>query len=153
MIFVQAALAGGSPIKIEATSDPATTLREIDRALPVESYLVGWIPHEAPRRLAGALIEQYKSAHLRGEWFKPTPELMGYIVHVAQPTLTQLLAQLPGHSHPEGAVSIEEMARLADVSVSTLRRRVKEGQIPVLRFGRVLRFLPADVIASIQRGG
>lgn len=144
---------GMSPIKIEASSDPAATLREIDRNCPVETFLVGWMPNEMPRRLVSALAEQYKSSHIRGDWYAPAVELMNYIQHVAQPPLAQLLATLPGHSHPEGMVSIEEMAQLANVSVSTIRRMVKAGEIPVLRFGRALRFLPADVIASIQRGG
>lgn len=153
VIFVQALTLGGALIRIDATHDPASTLNEIDRLSPIEISLVGWIPHDNPRVLANAIMEQHKDARARGDWFTATIDLSRYILHVAQPPLAELLANLPAHSHPDGTVSIEEMAQIAGVSVSTLRRQIEKGQIPVLRFGRRMRFLPADVIASVRRGG
>jgi excisionase family DNA binding protein len=35
--------------------------------------------------------------------------------------------------------------------VPTVRRLVKNGEIPHLRMGKALRFVPADVIASLER--
>jgi excisionase family DNA binding protein len=37
------------------------------------------------------------------------------------------------------------------VSVPTVRRMIKQEVIPYLKFGRIYRFVPADVIASLAR--
>jgi excisionase family DNA binding protein len=37
------------------------------------------------------------------------------------------------------------------VSVPTVRRLVKAGEIPFLRLGKALRFVAADVLASLDR--
>lgn len=154
VIFVQAQMGvGPAPIKIEATTDPATRLREIDRDSPVITYWVGWFPAESPRPLATAIGEQYNAARIRGDWFSPTNELIGYIQHVAQRPLFELLSQLKQHSHPEGTMNIEELADYLGCSVSTVRRMVEREEIPTLRISRKLRFFPADVVATLQRRG
>lgn len=154
VLFVQCHSSSGTgPIKIEGTKDPATRLRAIDNDNAFETYLVGLIFTPSPKQLESALHEQYRAAHLRKDWFAPTVEVIGYITHVAQPPLRELLAQLRPHSQPEGTTSIEEIAKYLGVSVPTVRRMVQRGQIPVMRVGRTLRFLPADVVASLRRGG
>lgn len=154
VIFVQAQIgAGQAPIKIEGTSDPATRLREIDREYPVITYWVGWFPSETPRPLATAIGEQHRAAHLRGDWYTPTLELLAYIQHVAQRPLFELLSQLKQHSHPEGTMTLKELASYLGCSESTIRRMVEREEIPALRIGRQLRFFPADVVANLQRRG
>lgn len=153
VIFVQAEMTGPSPIKIEGTGDPGTRLREIDREMPVSTYWVGWFPTENPRQVATAIGEQHPTARVRNDWFLPTVDLIGYIQHVAQRPLFELLSQLKQHSHPEGTMDIEEIAKYLGVSVPTIRRMVDREEIPSLRIGRKLRFFAADVVATLKRRG
>lgn len=150
VIFVQAQISAAGPIKIEGTADPAMRLREIDRELPVETLWIGMIPHDGHRNLAKAIGEQHEASRLRHDWFSPTPELIAYIQHVAQQPLIELLEQVR-LSRPDGLLSIDDVAAQLGVSVSTVRRLVKDKHIPVIRVGNQLRFVLTDVLASLQR--
>lgn len=49
----------------------------------------------------------------------------------------------------EPLLTIEEVARLLHVSVTTVRRLVAAGQIPEIRIGRLIRFHP-DVVRQLR---
>jgi excisionase family DNA binding protein len=76
-----------------------------------------------------------------------------FIDESATSALTGLLAQTHPGGLDDGAVDIETMAELLSVSAPTVRRMTKANQIPYLRFGRVLRFVPNDVFASLTYNG
>lgn len=152
VIFVQARPAcGPALVRIEGTRDPITRLRAISEDNAVETFLIGLVPTETPAEAEAQLRESFKPSIVRGRWFASSADLMGFIQFNAQPALNQLLGQLRPHSHPHGTTTIEEIAQHLNVSVSTVRRMVKDGQIPYLRAGRQLRFIPADVVASLQK--
>jgi excisionase family DNA binding protein len=48
-------------------------------------------------------------------------------------------------------VDVEEMASILGVSTLTIYRKVKTGDIPVVRVGRLLRFDPEAVKAALAR--
>lgn len=52
--------------------------------------------------------------------------------------VAELRAALP----PAPLVSVEEAARLAGVSIATMRRRIKVGEVPSIRHGRTVRIDP-----------
>lgn len=153
VLFVQARLPGAAPlIRIEGTRDPVGRLRALSDDNAAETFLVGLMPTETPDSTEATLKDTFKSAVVRGSWYQSTNELLTYVQQHGQQAISDLLAQLKPHSHPSGAATIEELAGHLNVSVSTVRRMVKAGTIPYLRTGRQLRFIPDDIVASLQAG-
>ncbi len=135
-------------------SQIAQALRILDDRNAFDTQLIGLIESEAPHDHAKAIAEQYaSSANLHGNWYWPTADLLAFIHHVAQEPIRQLLAQTHPGASDSPLVGIDEMAQILGVSVGTVRRMVKAGEIPI--FGRApngaLKFAPADVIASFRR--
>ena len=157
VMFVQTVMPGGSigPSLIEPIAGPriSSRLSEIARNNAYETILIGLVETPAPDQAAQAIREQFAGKHLHHDWHEPTADLIAYIQHHAQTPIKQLLAQ----THPGGlsteTVGVEELAKILKVSETTIGRMVKANQIPFMRWGRVLRFVPAEVIASLQHRG
>lgn len=154
-MFVQSTTSNATPgpILIEGIKGPqlATRLSELaaDNAFVV--MLIGLMETTTPDEHADAIAEQYAAeGHLHDDWYKPTASLLAFIQHAAQGPIKELL----GRTHPgglsEAPVDINTIAKMLGVSVVTVRRMVHSGSIPHLRWGRSLRFVPTDVIASLQ---
>ena len=47
-------------------------------------------------------------------------------------------------------LTLQETAVILNISIKTLRRRIDEGHLPVIRDGRVVRILPADLQCYIS---
>lgn len=145
---------GPGPVKAETIKGTqlAPRMRTLVADNPYETYLIGMIPTTIPFDAGMAFANEYPSAHLHDGWFEPSVELMSYI----ETNGTEALQQLLELTHPAGlegtnAVSIDQIAEMLDVSVPTVRRMVARDQIPYLRWGKVLRFVPDDVMASLRR--
>jgi len=141
------------PIKIEGVrgSQIGSRLGEIAAENAYEMFLIGLHPTNEPNELAQLICEQHASAHMHHDWFEPSPELVAFIQHTAQQALADLLEHARSGNVPDGAVDIEEIAALLGLSTKTIRRLVKARQIPFLRTAKALRFVPADVIASLRQ--
>jgi len=148
VLFVQAKCDG--TVLIEGTKNPPERLRALADNNSGETFLVGLVRVEDPAKVEGELHARFASALARGRWFHPAPELVSFIQAQGQSALHELLGDLRPHSHPEGTITVEEMATHLNVSVPTVRRMVKAGRVPYLRVGNQLRFLAADVVASLQ---
>lgn len=148
VLFVQARCDG--TILVEGTKNPTERLRALADNNSGETFLIGFLRVDDPAHVESELRSKFASAHVRGRWFQPQPELISFIQTYAQLALHELLGNLRQHSHPEGTITIEEMAEHLNVSVPTVRRMVKAGKVPYLRTGRQLRFLAADVVTSLQ---
>jgi excisionase family DNA binding protein len=155
VMFVQVSPPNGGlgPIKIEGVRGTriAARLREIVVDNAYETLIIGLLPTETPEELAQLIHEQHATARLHHDWFDPTIELITYIQHTSQQALADLLAQARPGGIPDGAVDIDTIAEFLGVSVPTVRRLVKAGEIPFLRLGKALRFIAADVLASLDR--
>ena len=155
VMFVQASspASGMGPIKIEGVrgAQIATRLRQIAAENAYETFIVGLIATDAPGETESALHDQFASAHLHDDWFSATDELLALIQQGGQQALQELLAAARGVDIPDGAVDIEAIASFLNVSTKTIRRLVKAGSIPALRMGKALRFVVADVLASLER--
>lgn len=140
------------PIWIEAVAGAQidTRLAELIRFNAFDTFLVGLVETMAPEDAASAIREQYAGKSLHHYWYEPTADLIAYIQHVAQGPIKQLLEQTHPGALSQGTVGLEELAQILSVSESTIRRMVKADEIPYMRWGRVLRFVPADVIVSLQ---
>lgn len=145
---------GNGPILIDGVkgSQIAARLRQLAIDNAFEAMLIGLVETTQPDEYAAAIAEQY-TAVVHDRWFEPTADLLAFIQHAAQEPIQALLSQ----THPGGLrdapVDIDEMARQLGVSVPTIRRMIKANQIPYLRWGRMLRFVPVDVFATLQRRG
>lgn len=146
---------GTGPVKIEAVDGAqiGPRLKAISAENAYETFVIGLVPTEDPVGLEIALHEQFSTANLHHDWFVPVPELLGYAQSAGQEALEELLAQTRPGGLPDHAVDITTMAGLLGVSVPTVRRLVKAGEIPHLRLGKALRFVPADVVASLEQRG
>ena len=147
---------GPGPIKIEVVDGTklASRLRALAADNAFEAMMIGLIATNAPTDDARVIEQSFEAAHLHDGWFEPVPGLLALIQQRGQEALQTLLARThPGALEGDGAVDINEMARILGVSVKTVRRMIDANEIPYLRWGRVLRFVPADVIASLQRRG
>jgi excisionase family DNA binding protein len=155
VMFVQVSPPGGGmgPIKIEGVpgTQIASRLRALAEENAYETFIIGLHPTDTPGELADLIHEQHATARLHHDWFEPTMELIAFIQLTSQQAITELLAQARPGGIPEGAVDIEAIAGFLGVSVPTVRRLVKAGEIPALRMGKALRFIAADVLASLER--
>lgn len=162
VMFVQVmAPVGVNPIKIEGVTGTqiAARLRAIDADNAFETYLVGLLnlgdglsDHKDPTAVADAIGQQFSSARLRHDWFQPTIDLLTFIQAHGQEALQALLSQARSWNVPDGAVDINELAEFLGVSKSTVRRMTARREIPHFRVGKALRYVPAEVLAALQRG-
>lgn len=155
VMFVQVSPPGViGPIKIEGVRGAKIAERlnafSVDNPYPV--YLIGLIASQSPHEHARAIAEQFIAHHMHDGWFEPTPGLLQHVQHLGQQALGELLAiTRPGAVNGE-VVDIDAIARMLNVSVSTVRRLVAADAIPHMRVGRQLRFVVADVLASMNHG-
>ena len=150
VMFVQTSTGA---IKIEGVSGARIVrrLREIEADNAHETYLIGLIETTNPDEDEAVLHTQFASALLHDSWFTASRELLLYVQQAAQPALHNLLATTHPSGMPDNVVDIDTIAAYLGVSVPTVRRLVKAGRIPHLRIGNALRFVPADVVESIQQ--
>ena len=154
VMFVQTLPQGtAGPIQINGIEGRALAhrLNTITRENAYEVYLVGLIPSESPSQDAQAYAQEFAAYQIHDWWFEPHPDITTLIAQEAQESLTLILSEVRPGGLSDAPVDTEEMARILRVSVPTLRRMVKAGEIPVMRFGRLFRFVPADVLASLKR--
>lgn len=141
------------PIKIEGVKGTQITTRlhaiAFDNAF--EPFIVGLIQTSTPAELEAAIHTQFTSSLLHHNWFEPTMDLLTFIQQTSQSALQDLLAQARPGGVPDGAVDTEAIAKFLGVSIPTVRRAVKAGEIPFFRMGKALRFVPADVLASLKQ--
>lgn len=154
LMFVQVnpPTGGAGPIKIEAVvgKQLASRLRAIAADNPFETMLIGLVASDAPLELGNQIAVQFPDSHLHDGWFETTPQLLGLVQAIGQASLQTLLAHTSAGNLSGNPVDITEMAKILDVSISTIRRLVRGNEIPYLRSGRMLRFVPADVIATLR---
>lgn len=67
----------GGPVKIGRSKDPILRLRALQTAHPYPLLLLATVEH--PDITEMSLHEQFAESRLLGEWFEPTPGLMGLI--------------------------------------------------------------------------
>lgn len=141
------------PIRIEGVQGRSLVQRlnaiVDDNAYDVQ--MIGLLESQSPLEDAQTIAEEFAAYQVRGWWFEPTPELLAFIQNDTQSALSILLAQTHPGGLSDAPVDIERMAEILDVSVPTVRRMVKANEIPFLRFGRLYRFVPNDVLASLKR--
>lgn len=155
-MFVQTSPTGtNGPIKIEvvASKQIATRLRDIARDNPFETMLIGLATGTDPVQLGQQIAIQFEDDHIHDGWFNASPALIGLIQAIGQNALQELLGRASPGGLPNGevVVDIDGMANVLQCSVSTVRRLVAQNEIPFMRTGRVLRFVPSDVLASLRR--
>lgn len=131
--------------------DLAERIKQLSATNAYEILLIGLIESTTPGEHAKAIGAQY-TTHLHDNWYEPSAGLLAFIQHVAQPGLSQLLAQTHPGALSEAPVDIDKIAEILSVSVPTVRRMIAANQIPFLRAGKAYRFVPSDVIASLRRG-
>lgn len=149
VLFVQARCDGN--VRIEGTKQPSDRLKALAENNSSETHLIGLLRDVVDPALVEAdLHARFAASRVRGRWFQPSVELLTFIQTDGQAALHELLGGMRPHSHPEGTITVEELAAHLNVSVATVRRMVKAGTVPYLRTGRQLRFLAADVVASLQ---
>jgi excisionase family DNA binding protein len=152
--FVQCQPAVGIwPIKIEGIRGKRLVdrLSRLANDNPFDVFLVGLI-ESRQLDLAQILKAEFATDNIHDDWFMPSQVLISLIEQEAQASVQALLViTQPGSLPNDAVVSIEEIAELLDVSVPTVRRLVKADQIPHLRYGRALRFVPEDVLATFKR--
>jgi excisionase family DNA binding protein len=143
---------GIGPILIEPVRGQqiAARLGELARDNAYDTFMIGLIETTAPEETASAIRAQYATKQLHHNWYESTADLLAYIQHVAQGPIRQLLEQTHPGAMSQAMVGLEELMQILGMSESTIRRMVKAEEIPFMRFGRVLRFVPAEVIASLQ---
>lgn len=155
VMFVQVNAPDGSlgPILIEGVrgSKIAERLSQLARDNAFDAMLIGLMETVTPDDHASQIAAQCEATRLHDRWYAPTAELLAFIQHVGQHALTELLELAHPGALGTAPVDIDEMARILGVSVVTVRRMIKANEIPFLKAGRVYRFIPTDVIASIQR--
>lgn len=76
-----------------------------------------------------------------------TPDQLEDIVERA---ISKALARAPAETKP---VPVTEAARILGVSARTLRRRIKAGEMPVVRVGRAVRVDLAELRRKRDPGG
>lgn len=156
VMFVQTSPTGtNGPIKIEvvASKQIATRLRDISRDNPFETLLLGLATSSQPEQLGEQIGQQFEADHIHDGWFLASPALLSLIQAIGQAALQELLGRTSPGGLPNGeaVVDIDGMADVLQCSTTTIRRLVAKNEIPFMRTGRILRFVPSDVLASLQR--
>lgn len=155
VMFVQAIVPPQMPIRIEGVRgrDLVPRLNAIADTF-CETQLIGLIESQLadPTEDAETIANDFAPYQIRGWWFESNPQLLTFIMNDAQSVLPELLARTYPGGLTDELVDIEQIAKVLDVSVPTVRRMVKANQIPFLKFGRIYRFVPNDVLASLRQG-
>jgi hypothetical protein len=96
--FVQATVGGGL-IKIGKATNFASRLSAIRSQSPVPIRVLGVIEADRPDEMEATLHQRFAALRVRGEWFTPSPAMLGFINRSAvvpedewMPTFCQLLA-------------------------------------------------------------
>lgn len=105
--FVQRA-DGEGPIKIGYSQQPQTRFQTIDCASPVPMQVLALLP--GPFELEQRVHARFLGQHIRYEWFKATPDLLGVVESVRSgtfdsqtlppPTRKLFAAKLPRGTRP-----------------------------------------------------
>lgn len=138
------------PIKVEGLrgASLAERLISISRDCPCEVQLIGLLSSPIdPIQHANEIATELTAIH--SSWFAPTEELTSFIENSAQAPILELLGRTQAGAI-DGLMSIDEIAEYLSVSVPTVRRMIKDRRIPYLRFGRIYRFVPNEVVASLR---
>jgi excisionase family DNA binding protein len=140
------------PIMIESTMRErlAARLTDLNEDNAYGLRLIGLMPVNDPKNV-DTVLEAFDAYRLHDAWFAPNAELLAFIAENAQDAISLLLAQTRPGALPDAPIMINEMADILGVSVPTVRRMIKLEEIPFLKFGRVYRFIAADVLASLER--
>lgn len=85
---------------------------------------------------------------MKGE-FIPADDTADFAFRVAE-TVVQRLESKLNQASPESPVGREKMAGLLGVSVPTIDRMVRDGEIPSLRIKKRRVFIPAQVYEALQ---
>ena len=152
VMFVQAVVPPLLPIRIEAVHGRDLIARLAALADNFcETQLIGLLESQAPEEDAEYIANEFAAYQIKGWWFESHPSLLTFIQTDAQSVLPELLARTRPGGLSDAPVDIEDIAKVLGVSVPTVRRMVKAGEIPFLKFGRQYRFVPADVLASLRQ--
>lgn len=143
---------GMGPILIEGVKGAALGRRlgQLARDNAFDPMLIGLLETTQPEQTAYQVKQDHDADRLHDDWFEPTARLLG-LVQQAQLVLQELLAQTHPGAMETAPVDIDAIATMLGVSIKTVRRLVDKNQIPFLRVGSQLRFVPADVMASLQQ--
>lgn len=153
VVFLQAQIANGSgPIMIQGIRgrDLADRLAEIARDNASNVNLIGLVSSETPIEDAYTLANEFSAFQIHDWWFESSADLVAYIGREAQDALSIFLTQVHPGALSDAPVDIDEIAEIIGVSVPTVRRMIAAKKIPFLKFGRIYRFVPNDVIASLR---
>jgi len=152
VMFVQLVGVAG-PVKIEPVlgRQLASRITQLVLDNPYELQLIGLLPSSDPDSDASEIANEFIAYQIHDGWFEPNGDLLAFIGEQAQSSISVLLAQTHPGGLSDAPVDIEQIASILDVSVPTVRRMVKAGEIPYLKFGRFYRFVPNDVLASLRR--
>ena len=141
------------PIRIDSAASAqqlSDRLTALGIECPYDLRLIGLVQTEDVASDIEALTTTFAACRMHDLWFAPCTELIALIAERAQDAMGDLLAQTHPGALSDVPVDIEEIARIIGVSVPTVRRMVKGREIPFLKWGRIYRFVPADVIASLR---
>lgn len=121
-------------IKIGATDNVVVAMGRLTRNCPCRVRLLGQLDSLLP-------LEQFEADRSHGDWFRPSEKLLAFIAkRCTKPEegrpglLDEDLVTL------EPLLDIVQVARRLGKSVVTVRRHVREHNIPYVRIGRQLRF-------------
>jgi excisionase family DNA binding protein len=149
--FIQAEMPEGL-IKIGATSNFPARFSGLVGGSPCPLNLLGIQLTERAGVLERKLHAKFASAREHGEWFFPDPALLAY---VAQHTTNSERVSVKVESRTATAneidvllekldlkplANISQISSACNISVQTIRRHVRERNIPFVRVGRQLRF-------------
>jgi len=149
--FVQAAMPE-KLIKIGATSNFASRFNGLIGGSPCRLHLLGVQLTSHAGALEQKLHAKFASARDHGEWFHPDAKLLAYIaqhtaniervvVKVESRTATvNEIDSLLDKLELKPLANISQISQACNLSVQTIRRHVRERNIPFVRVGRQLRF-------------
>lgn len=84
--FIQSG--AGGPIKIGWTEYILQCMKELNTGNPNELHFLAFIP--APRIMEKELHNHFKPFKLKGEWFKPSGELLAFIAEIQETSIDKL---------------------------------------------------------------
>lgn len=132
-------------------------LGSIEHDSPVPVRMIGLLSALRPKETANKIRSDFDESRVHDGWFRSNPYLMVYIEERGQRALVELLgatnpAALLEEGDLDSVVTIDRMAKILKVSTKTVRRMIDRNEIPKLSWagGRVLRFVPRDVIATLE---